>query len=92
MAEAVATTSGLQQNAHVHWPFAGIATGAPAQPAGTAAGITAGAAAGVATSSPRSSWIRAQWRTVAEGRGICLHQRAFNNYLLKCHEKPRKPL
>ncbi|GFH10978.1 hypothetical protein HaLaN_06393, partial [Haematococcus lacustris] len=31
MAEAVATTSGLEQNAHVHWPFAGIATGAPAQ-------------------------------------------------------------
>ncbi|GFH11232.1 hypothetical protein HaLaN_06701 [Haematococcus lacustris] len=48
MAEAVATTSGLQQNAHVHWPFAGIATvsGFPSTAyshtaAGTAAGITA---------------------------------------------------
>ncbi|KAJ9505299.1 hypothetical protein QJQ45_028329, partial [Haematococcus lacustris] len=63
--------------------------------ADTAAGTTAGAAAGAATSSPRSSWITAQWRTVAENRGKCLHcgeDKSTNNitrlkyHLLACPE------
>ncbi|KAJ9515741.1 hypothetical protein QJQ45_008619 [Haematococcus lacustris] len=131
MAEAVATTTGLQQNARgriaafsgpslalprvLQHNVIGLGNATPLQPNGkrrrtttadTAAGTTAGAAAGAATSSPRSSWITAQWRTVAEGRGKCLHcgeDKSINNitrlknHLLACPEflvspQPRKPL
>ncbi|GFH24928.1 hypothetical protein HaLaN_22808, partial [Haematococcus lacustris] len=54
----------MAEAAHVRWPFAGIATGTPAVFLYSL--MRKGIAHSRRYNSRRSSWIRAQWRTVVE--------------------------